>query len=171
MLHVLKENETRKCNGCTVCCDVLNVTDKESGFYKKGGEKCPHLGETGCTIYETKPSVCTGYLCMWAVNLGNWFKDVHRPDRCGILATMNNIDSTFTQTTGLPTITLYEVVPGAFTSYWGANLINKIAKKFICILKTDANRNSGRTTMIGPIKSLRSVEMFEKARKLNGEMY
>lgn len=53
------------CEDCDGCCRVFEV--KEIG--KAFGEPCPHLGPTpfghGCRVYETRPTACVHYICLW----------------------------------------------------------------------------------------------------------
>jgi hypothetical protein len=72
-----------ECGDCFVCCQALPIVQPE--LTKKEGVLCPHHngGRHGCTIYETRPTVCRGFLCGWRLvpELGeSW-----RPDRSGVL--------------------------------------------------------------------------------------
>lgn len=55
----------RDCDGCTLCCKVMNVPELE----KPAGAWCRHctIG-AGCGIHETRPDVCRRYFCMWTTN-------------------------------------------------------------------------------------------------------
>ena len=72
-----------ECGDCFACCQALPIIQPEPN--KNAGVLCPHLngGRHGCTIYETRPTVCRGFLCGWRLvpELG----DGWRPDRSGIL--------------------------------------------------------------------------------------
>lgn len=72
-----------ECGDCFACCQALPIIQPE--LNKKAGVLCPHHngGRHGCTIYETRPTVCRGFLCGWRLvpELG----DAWRPDRSGIL--------------------------------------------------------------------------------------
>ncbi|MES2255771.1 MAG: hypothetical protein V4559_12120 [Pseudomonadota bacterium] len=72
-----------ECGDCFACCQALPITQPE--LQKKAGILCLHHngGRHGCTIYETRPTVCRGFLCGWRLvpELG----DSWRPDRSGIL--------------------------------------------------------------------------------------
>ncbi|MEP6831680.1 MAG: hypothetical protein ABI963_15180 [Rhizomicrobium sp.] len=74
---------TNECGDCFACCQALPITQPE--LQKKEGVLCPHHngGRHGCTIYETRPVVCRGFLCGWRLvpELG----DDWRPDRSGVL--------------------------------------------------------------------------------------
>lgn len=52
------------CQDCDGCCRILEI----EGF-KAFHEPCKHLGHTtsgpGCTIYDTRPTVCWVYKCLW----------------------------------------------------------------------------------------------------------
>jgi Fe-S-cluster containining protein len=78
----LPENEERKrraasrsCGTCSLCCTVLRVDE----LSKLGGRDCVHQrGEAGCGIYETRPSICRAYQCLW---MQGGLEDDERPDR------------------------------------------------------------------------------------------
>jgi len=74
---------SNECGDCFACCRALPIIQPE--LKKEAGVLCPHHngGRHGCTIYETRPTVCRGFLCGWRLvpELG----DSWRPDRSGIL--------------------------------------------------------------------------------------
>jgi hypothetical protein len=74
----------RTCGECNYCCQHLLIDTPE--IRVSPGTLC-HNWQTGkgCTIYDTRPSVCRGYLCGWMM-FGH-FDDTWRPDRCGIIVT------------------------------------------------------------------------------------
>ena len=77
--------QVNACNGCTACCTAVGV--KELG--KPPRCRCQHETETGCGIYGHHPVECQRYACAWALGaLGS--DDKYRPDRCGVLFTLNN---------------------------------------------------------------------------------
>jgi hypothetical protein len=55
----------RSCDGCTMCCKVLEVT----ALRKPRQKWCPDcaVGE-GCKIYETRPDECRAFYCGWMVD-------------------------------------------------------------------------------------------------------
>jgi hypothetical protein len=56
----------RSCGDCSLCCKLAQVDelDKPSGVW------CRHCapGRGGCTIYETRPSVCRNWACNWILD-------------------------------------------------------------------------------------------------------
>lgn len=76
----------RTCGECTVCCTYLKIR----GLDKPGLTPCGFLiepspdGHTGkgCSVYTTKPDVCSGYRCAWLDGHG---EEDDRPDKSGML--------------------------------------------------------------------------------------
>lgn len=68
------------CNGCTLCCKLLNIDSTNS----PKNELCKHCEEyKGCTIYKTRPQECKEFNCAYA----QWKKASLklRPDKCGVI--------------------------------------------------------------------------------------
>jgi hypothetical protein len=66
----------RKCGDCTMCCKAPAISDDQIGpeeahllTPKPSGEKCRHCTDTGCSIYQKRPEICRGYLCLWLVGI------------------------------------------------------------------------------------------------------
>jgi hypothetical protein len=79
MDHQLDLVPGRSCGDCAVCCTVMAI-DKPD-IQKAAGVTCRYC-KGGCTIYDTRPSLCRDYHCGWRQLpfLGdNW-----RPDRSGV---------------------------------------------------------------------------------------
>lgn len=69
----------RPCGECEQCCITPDIPE----LGKPAGERCKHLALTGgCSIYESRPTVCRGFSCLWAEGQG---KESERPDHSGIL--------------------------------------------------------------------------------------
>lgn len=71
----------RECGECTVCCTALFIDSPE--FQKLPGVRCPHLCESKCSVYATRPDTCRTYYCGWrylAFLSNDW-----RPDKSGVL--------------------------------------------------------------------------------------
>ena len=68
--HALKIVPGRSCGDCSMCCKIMQVDE----FDKPQGVWCRHCapGRGGCTIHESRPSVCRDYFCGWLMssNLG-----------------------------------------------------------------------------------------------------
>jgi len=78
------------CDGCTVCCKVMKVSELE----KPGNTWCQHckIGD-GCGIYDTRPESCRVYECLWlkTQRLGKPIPFELRPDKSRVvIGTANN---------------------------------------------------------------------------------
>ena len=63
----------RSCNGCTLCCKVMEVDE----LSKPVGVWCTHcnVGQ-GCGVYDGRPPTCRGFLCGYLAIAGlgdHWF--------------------------------------------------------------------------------------------------
>jgi hypothetical protein len=57
---VIQPKTVRNCDGCTLCCKVMEVAE----IAKPGGSWCQHCRTgAGCGIYETRPRACLEYVC------------------------------------------------------------------------------------------------------------
>lgn len=89
----------RDCGECTVCCVAPSINKPE--IQKLSGSRCRHCSGSGCSIYETRPSVCRSYYCAWrTVDI---FSDDWRPDKSGVLAYVETegISDSFDLSTGV----------------------------------------------------------------------
>ena len=68
------------CNGCTICCKVLDIPwmDSPVGFYCKECEP-----GVGCRIWEDRPEECKTFKCSY-YKVKNCNKNL-RPDKCGVV--------------------------------------------------------------------------------------
>jgi hypothetical protein len=71
----------RECGDCVECCRILKID--VPGLKKPPGVLCPHSTGKGCGIYETRPSQCRTWFCLWR-RIGA-LPDELRPDRCGVV--------------------------------------------------------------------------------------
>ncbi len=69
----------RTCGTCTVCCSALAVKELHKPYYTP----CKHQCNKGCTIYNTKPTSCTGFECIWLAI--DKLPENTRPDRLGAI--------------------------------------------------------------------------------------
>jgi len=67
------------CDGCTLCCELLNVPWMDS----PAGELCKHCNGSGCEIYDTAPKDCLNFRC--AYNQIDNAPIELRPDNCKII--------------------------------------------------------------------------------------
>jgi hypothetical protein len=157
---------TRKCGECHACCEFLSITDKKSNFYKEPMILCQHIKDGKCSIYDTKPGVCTGFYCMWAVDHHKgMFREEDRPDLSGVLVVMNDIESRWTKFTKLPSFTAYETKPDSFKTYWGDKLLKRVFRKWVTILMPWSARETKYhvtegTEFRGPAKDIHLVAKF-----------
>lgn len=75
-----------ECGDCAMCCKVMAIPE----LGKADGEWCKHIckNHKGCGIYETRPEVCSGFLCLWRRGMvppGEKAPKHLRPDRCGVV--------------------------------------------------------------------------------------
>ena len=66
----------RNCDGCTVCCDGW-LAGKANEHYFYPGQKCYHVSDNGCTIYEDRPEIpCKTFKCGWLLDkeIPEWMK-------------------------------------------------------------------------------------------------
>jgi len=69
-----------ECSGCTLCCKLMNVVEKN----KPSGVWCDDcICGVGCSSYDTRPKECADFLCMWA-QMDKVSEDL-RPDKCGVV--------------------------------------------------------------------------------------
>lgn len=54
----------RSCGSCTACCSFPPI--HAEALQKPANTLCPHctVGQ-GCTVYDTRPTVCRGFFCGW----------------------------------------------------------------------------------------------------------
>jgi hypothetical protein len=80
----------RSCGECSLCCNLLHVVE----LRKPANIWCEHCqpgrAEGGCTIYESRPSICRQYACGWLMssNVG----DEWRPLKCRMILSLAPID-------------------------------------------------------------------------------
>lgn len=67
----------RECGDCNLCChaphlSAAEILPNEHHLItpKPAGEKCHHcLDSGGCGIYQKRPHICKGYMCLWKAGL------------------------------------------------------------------------------------------------------
>lgn len=69
----------RECGSCTMCCKSMSVWEIE----KPNNVWCRHVrNHSSCAIYETRPTSCRTFNCLWLLGVGT---DAMRPDRSRVL--------------------------------------------------------------------------------------
>lgn len=79
----------RACGDCTACCTELTVNTPE--FAKPAGTPCIHLSGRGCGIHAVRPRICRTWFCAWRRVAS--LPDAARPDRSGLLVSLNFVDA------------------------------------------------------------------------------
>jgi uncharacterized protein len=55
----------KHCGPCTMCCSALEIVELE----KPAGPLCKNcVAQTGCKIYQSRPSVCREFECEWLMS-------------------------------------------------------------------------------------------------------
>lgn len=161
---------SRQCDECNACCTVLSIDDEPGNFHKVCGQTCEHLVDGRCAIHATKCFTCKDYYCMWMINDPRIpFAEGERPDKSGILVSINDPNSEFCQFIGVPVFTVYEVKPNAFLSYWGQRIIRRLLRKVLIILMPYSEMANGytvneRTPFLGP------PGLINKVREYNAKL-
>ncbi len=66
----------KSCGDCGMCCKLLAIAEIE----KPAGRWCPSFQRgRGCGVYETRPSACRGFECLWLQS--EKLDDRWRPDK------------------------------------------------------------------------------------------
>lgn len=120
----------RQCGNCTACCEILEIPTIE----KPAHQKCENLCKRGCGIYETRPSECRSFQCIWTEGFAG---DSQRPDKSGIMA--YGVDTEYGKA-----ILILEIKERAFVKRSGykEKLLNLAKKKKFVAITRDFNGNS-----------------------------
>lgn len=74
-----------------MCCHLPAVGSSTVDFepaigaFKPGGEWCPRICDTGCSIYETRPRQCRDFQCAWLRGIVD-----EKPEHVKIIASLEN---------------------------------------------------------------------------------
>lgn len=84
----------RDCGTCTECCKGY-LTGNAHGYYFSKDNPCHFLDDQrcggGCTIYENRPEICSGFQCVWLrekIMFPHWL----RPDKSKVIITYREAD-------------------------------------------------------------------------------
>lgn len=69
----------RSCGACNACCIYLDIDELD----KREHQRCRHLRDDGCSIYQSRPRACKTFFCLWRLG---FFAASDRPDKAGLLA-------------------------------------------------------------------------------------
>lgn len=113
--RILSNKLQRSCGECTVCCTYFKIPEVN----KPAWSDCKHICAEGCGIYETRPSPCQQFQCLYLA--GNVEGDVgYRPDNLGVLLYTSNGDE----------VIIVEIRPNALHEPKVRYMIEKIAKTY-----------------------------------------
>lgn len=76
----------RPCGECQACCHVIAVhlnTSLDQPEDKPNYTTCKHQCDSGCAIYNNRPTECRTYHCLWSV--GYITNEDYRPDKLGVI--------------------------------------------------------------------------------------
>jgi Fe-S-cluster containining protein len=89
---------------------------------KPANSPCKNLCEKGCGTYETRPSSCRDYGCLWLHGFG---RTIERPDRVGYFLNNNEHRTA---------LVAYEARPGAFGERLVQDSLTKLARRHPVLL-------------------------------------
>ena len=78
-----------ECGTCTACCSLYPIDE----IGKPMNTDCQYCTGGGCSVHSTKPEMCKTFEC--AYYQGKNVPESLRPDKCGVIFTMNS-DRIFT---------------------------------------------------------------------------
>ncbi|MBS1170622.1 MAG: hypothetical protein H6R01_1540 [Burkholderiaceae bacterium] len=79
----------RQCGSCMVCCEYLYINSPT--LKKPADVLCSNcVINQGCSIYETRPSVCRTWHCLWRRDAA--IPEALRPDKSGVLFSLKVCD-------------------------------------------------------------------------------
>jgi hypothetical protein len=146
----------RACGPCSACCTALGVNDLVPP--KRDWETCRFVqAGGGCACYTDRPPTCRSYSCFWREGIG---LDEHRPDIVGLIL------EPWKAPDGGTGIVAREVIPGAFRSRAGEELLAPIAERMAVLVVFP----DGRRTCIGPIPRLRAITAAVDRAKAAGPL-
>lgn len=89
-MNTTPERPKRSCGSCTMCCKTMGVSDLKPEP-KPVHVWCRHceIGR-GCSIYESRPTTCREFECIWLQDTRGLFGDEDRPDRLGVVFTTSD---------------------------------------------------------------------------------
>ena len=128
-VSIFEADAFRPCGDCKACCTVIGVVELNKDNY----QRCQHVCDSGCKIYEAKPPSCAEYYCWYTAGLVK-----ERPDRLGLIVDYQMVP--------LPgSIRVWEVRKGASDTRKGRHLIAKLRKTYDCEIVVV---NSKTTTLL-----------------------
>ncbi len=114
---------TRSCGGCSACCVLPRIAVEE--FFpqgKAGYTPCEHLCGDGCGVYEQRPDVCRGYICLWRAGMivGD---ERRRPDKLGLMFTLDMVGDRVA-------VEAWELWDGAASDHPGRGVLDAVGERY-----------------------------------------
>lgn len=138
----------RECGECTVCCELIGVPELGKPAYSQCEHACG-----GCQIYETKPSVCGLFECLWLQ--GTIINDDLRPDKCGLM-TYLPLDYIIPKT-----MVVKEAWDGALQTKESLIYIKVLALRYLCYIIKYLDEEP-RRYVVGPPHLVKQAATFEE---------
>lgn len=141
---------SRLCGTCTACCRVFAVPEVS----KPLDGWCAHCEPTkGCKIYDTRPTRCVEFQCLWLASQaqpGAVLSEKLRPDRCKVVFAPSTNPSIMTAVTlpGYPLAWMNKVV---------MTLIERFVKGGIAVAV--GRPNADENLLIKPDGNVRRVKL------------
>lgn len=139
----------RECGTCSVCCMLPQITELD----KPVNVPCQHLKSDltvigQCSIYERRPGSCSNFECLW--RQGHIGGEAHRPDKIGIMWTVNKDD----------TYQAWEVSEGSADNEKVRYMLAKIAQSLVFIFRRRNKSNSlmGRAKDVAKFLRVRNLD-------------
>jgi len=91
IIEEMKPRQLRPCGACTMCCRAPTIDETliKAGDVmepKPHGVTCQYCNlKSGCNRYETRPSTCKGYECLWGLGM---IPEEHFPETVGVCWTL-----------------------------------------------------------------------------------
>lgn len=145
--------ENRTCDGCTLCCVLLEVEEIE----KKAETRCERQTDKRCFQYERRPDACRAYECLWRQGAG---PDWASPLRTGIVFDLGSPESRFERDVRTKAILARARDPRFFDVYWGSRAIDHWSKKRVVIRISGSYRRAS-----GPPGLMRAFVQFVESQK------
>ena len=79
---------TRSCDGCTLCCTVMEVRELE----KPPFAPCAHVTVGGCGVWSRHPGSCKAFACLWRGSDSLLPPDLFPAD-CGFMAALDTSET------------------------------------------------------------------------------
>ncbi|HTP25120.1 MAG TPA: hypothetical protein VMK12_05590 [Anaeromyxobacteraceae bacterium] len=86
-------------------------------------ERCRHLREAGCGVYDARPASCRAFFCHWVRSGG---AEPERPDLSGVMLEPAEVSA---RGTGIVPFAAYETRPGGLDGYWGQKILKRVARR------------------------------------------